>query len=83
MSQSAFVHKKLINALWAISYLRNFCYLCCMNIITLYSTASTMKIRSMYGSKIAHDALQSQGMQSQAQVLCAYGVGVKRFESRV
>lgn len=54
-----------------------------MIIITLYSTASTMKIRSMYGSKIAHDALQSQGMQSQGEALCAYGVGVERFESRV
>ena len=42
-----------------------------------------MKIRSMYGSKIAHDALQSQGMQSQGKALWAYGVGVKRFESMV
>lgn len=42
-----------------------------------------MKIRSMYGSKIAHDALQSQGVQSQGEALCAYSVGVERFESRV
>jgi hypothetical protein len=30
--QSVFVHKKLINELWTISYLRNYYYLCCMNI---------------------------------------------------
>lgn len=54
-----------------------------MNIITLYPNASTMKIRSMYGSNIAHDALQEHGMQSLAEVMCAYGVAVERFGDRV
>lgn len=54
-----------------------------MNIITLYPNTSTMKIRSMYGSKIAHDALQEHGMQLFGEVLCAYGVAVERFEDRV
>ena len=78
-----FVYKKLINTLWAISYLRNYYYLCCMNIITLYPNTSTMKIRSMYGSKIAHDALQMPGMQSLSEVMCACGVDVERFGDRV
>ena len=78
-----FVYKKLIKALWTISYLRNYYYLCCMNIITLYPSTSTMKIRSMYGSNIAHDALQEHGMQLFGEVLCAYGVAVERFEDRV
>ena len=81
--QSMFVYKKLINALEAISYLRNYYYLCCMNIITLYPNTSTLKIRSMYGSNIAHDALQKQGMQSPLQVMCACGVAVERFGDRV
>ena len=42
-----------------------------------------MKIRSMYGSKIAHDALQEHGMQLFGEVLCAYGVAVKRLDGRV
>lgn len=54
-----------------------------MNIITLYPSTSTMKIRSMYGSKIAHDALQMQGMQSLSEVMCACGVDVERFGNRV
>ena len=51
-----------------------------MNIITLYPNTSTMKIRSMYGSNIAHDAVHEQGMQSLAEVVCACGVAVERFE---
>ena len=39
-----------------------------------------MKIRSMYGSNIAHDAVHEQGMQSLAEVVCACGVAVERFE---
>lgn len=54
-----------------------------MNIITQYPNTSTMKIRSMYGSNIAHNALQKQGMQSLLQVMCAYGVAVERFGDRV
>lgn len=54
-----------------------------MNIITLYPNTSTMKIRSMYGSNIAHDALQMQGVQSLVEVVCACGVAVERFGDRV
>lgn len=67
----------------AISYLRNYRYLCCMNNITLQSNTQMMQIRGMYGWNIAHDAMLKQGKCQLSEALCAYCELSKRLVCRV
>jgi hypothetical protein len=68
----------LIKELTTISFMRNFCYLCCMINITIQPNTPMAQIRGMYGWNIAHGAMLNQVVQQ-----CADVTGVKCVECSV
>ena len=70
--------KKLIKGLWAISYLRNYRYLCCMNKISLQINTQKNRRSALPSSNIAYDAMSDHGMQALSEVLCVYATAVER-----
>lgn len=70
--------KKLIKGLWAISYLRNYRYLCCMNNISLQSTTQMNGKTALRSWDIAYDAMSDYGVQILSEVLCVYATAVER-----